>query len=67
MRCILSQGSYLSFSISLQGGDFFQPLSFETQRKGEAPIDLFEDAFGKRPDLLPVMGSTAAMTRASII
>lgn len=50
-----------------KGGDFFQPLSFETQRKGEAPIDLFEDAFGKRPDLLPVMGSTAAMTRASII
>jgi len=49
-----------------KGGDFFQPLSFETRRKGEAPIDLFEEAFGDRPNLLPVLGSTAAMNRASL-
>mmetsp|Transcript_12265 Transcript_12265/g.22089 ORF Transcript_12265/g.22089 Transcript_12265/m.22089 type:complete len:400 (+) Transcript_12265:184-1383(+) len=49
-----------------KGGDFFQPLSFETSRKGETPVDLFEEAFGARPNLLPVIGSTSAMTRASI-
>lgn len=35
-------------------------------KKGEKPVDLFEDAFGSRPDLLPVLGSRDAMTRASI-
>lgn len=49
-----------------KGGDFFQPLSFETQRKGETPIDLFQEAFGDRPNLLPVIGSSTAMTRASL-
>lgn len=49
-----------------KGGDFFQPLSFETRRKGEMPINLFEDAFGQRPDLLPVLGTQDAITRASI-
>ena len=49
-----------------QGGDFFQPLSFETRRKGGAPVDLFEEAFGARPNLLPVIGSKAAMARASL-
>lgn len=49
-----------------KGGDFFQPLSFETNRKGESPTDLFEEAFGSRPELLPVIGSEAAMTRASL-
>lgn len=49
-----------------KGGDFFQPLSFETSRKGEEPVDLFEETFGARPNLLPVIGSTSAMTRASI-
>ena len=49
-----------------KGGDFFQPLSFETNKKGETPTDLFDEAFGSRPDLLPVIGSKAAMTRASL-
>lgn len=49
-----------------KGGDFFQPLSFETSQKGQAPIDLFEEAFGDRPNLLPVIGSKSAMTRASL-
>lgn len=49
-----------------KGGDFFQPLSFETSKKGEKPIDLFEEAFGTRPNLLPVLGSQKAMTRASL-
>lgn len=49
-----------------RGGDFFQPLSLSTQRKGEDPVDLFADAFGAYPDLLPVMGSKAAMERASL-
>jgi len=48
-----------------KGGDFFQPLSFEARRKGENPEDLFEDAF-ERPDLLPVIGSSEAMNRASL-
>jgi hypothetical protein len=50
----------------IQGGDFFQPLSFETRRKGGAPVDLFEEAFGDRPNLLPIIGSKAAMARASL-
>lgn len=49
-----------------KGGDFFQPLSFESRRKGEAPVDLFIEAFGSRPDLLPIIGSEAAMERASL-
>lgn len=55
-----------------KGGDFFQPLSFETRKQcgssetPDAPIDLFEDTFGERPDLLGVMGSEAALERASI-
>ena len=36
------------------------------QRKGEDPVNLFAEAFGPYPDLLPVMGSTAAMERASL-
>ena len=64
--------SYLmSFSLTLflniiQIGDFFQPISFETRRKDEAPVDLFEDAFGNRPNLLPIIGSQEALTRASL-
>jgi len=41
------------------GGDFFQPLSFETRYKDGIKIervDLFEQAFGKRPDLAPILG-----------
>lgn len=49
-----------------KGGDFFQPLSFETKRKGQAPVDLFEEAFGERPNLLPIMGSESALSRASL-
>jgi len=49
-----------------KGGDFFQPLSFETRRKDEAPVDLFREAFGDRPNLASVLGSEEALTRASI-
>ena len=50
-----------------KGGDFFQPLSFETRSRGEAQsTDLFKEAFGDRPNLLPVMGSADAMARASL-
>lgn len=49
-----------------KGGDFFQPLSFESRRKGELPVDLYEETFGKRPDLLPILGSEDALTRASL-
>jgi len=56
-----------------KGGDFFQPLSFETRKRSsssnpepEAPIDLFEEAFGKRPNLREVMGSEATLERMRI-
>jgi hypothetical protein len=49
-----------------KGGDFFQPLSFESRRKGELPVDLFEETFGERPDLVHVLGSEDAKLRASI-
>ncbi|KAL7551700.1 hypothetical protein ACHAWF_014882 [Thalassiosira exigua] len=46
------------------GGDFFQPLSFETRVKDGSPggnaIDLFEEAFGQKPDLANVLGSKEA-------
>ena len=46
------------------GGDFFQPLSFETLTgKNVAPVDLFEDAFGSKPNLLPILGSEDAVSR----
>lgn len=57
---------YMLLFYPIQGGDFFQPLSFETRRKGGAPVDLFEEAFGDRPNLLPIIGSKAAMARASL-
>lgn len=48
------------------GGDFFQPLSFETRVKDGSPggnsVDLFEETFGKRPELAGVLGSTDAAT-----
>ena len=48
-----------------KGGDFFQPLSFESlTREQSAPEDLFEEAFGKKPDLLKIMGSQEAKERA---
>lgn len=49
-----------------KGGDFFQPLSFETQKKGESPVDLYEETFGKRPDMVCILGSEEAAIRASI-
>jgi len=50
------------------GGDFFQPLSFESfsreSKDAEVKkIDLFREAFGERPDLLPILGSEAALGR----
>ena len=48
-----------------KGGDFFQPLSFESlKREQSEPEDLFEEAFGKKPDLVKVMGSQEAVERA---
>lgn len=38
------------------GGDFFQPLSFESRSKDAPPVDLFEEAFGRRPNLAPILG-----------
>lgn len=55
-----------------KGGDFFQPLSFETRKRcgsneePDIPIDLFMETFGERPDLLNVMGSEVALERASM-
>ena len=47
------------------GGDFFQPLSFETRVKDGSPsgniIDLYEESFGQRPDLTSVLGSQEAV------
>ena len=40
------------------GGDFFQPLSFETRTKDKT-TDLYQDAFGNRPDLGPVLGASS--------
>ena len=45
------------------GGDFFQPLSFETCTKDSKHIDLFETAFGERPNLVPILGSEEAVER----
>jgi len=39
------------------GGDFYQPLLFESRAKSRPPVDLFEQTFGKRPDLSPILGS----------
>lgn len=49
-----------------KGGDFFQPLSFESQSKNAKPVDLYPEAFGERPNLLPVLGSEVALERASL-
>lgn len=47
-----------------KGGDFFQPLSFESRTKDENGVkrtDLYESAFGKRADLSSVLGSEEAV------
>ena len=38
------------------GGDFFQPLSFESRTQAKT-TDLYEKTFGKRPDLIPALGT----------
>lgn len=44
------------------GGDAFQPLSFEARRpNGKPTIDLYEQTFGKPPELTSVLGSKAAV------
>ena len=43
------------------GGDFFQPLSFETCTNDSKHIDLFETTFGERPSLVPILGSEEAV------
>jgi len=49
------------------GGDFFQPLSFELRRSASVangrPTDVYREAFGPRPDLLPILGSEDAVRR----
>ena len=52
------------------GGDFFQPLSFELRDAGSSrrdgarpPTDLFEETFGAKPNLKPVLGSEGAAKR----
>ena len=43
------------------GGDFFQPMSFETfSKEGRVAVDLYADAFGPRPDLAPILGADEA-------
>merc|ERR1712129_413489 len=39
------------------GGDFYQPLLFESRAQGRPAEDLFQETFGKRPDLSPILGS----------
>lgn len=39
------------------GGDFYQPLLFESRAKDRPAVDLFEQTFGRRPDLSPILGS----------
>ncbi|CAK0797306.1 unnamed protein product [Prorocentrum cordatum] len=50
-----------------RGGDFFQPLMFETKTKDGAATDLYQQAFGDRPDLAQILGSEtkAKQVRAS--
>jgi hypothetical protein len=46
------------------GGDFFQPLSFESRTKDETGVkrtDLYQDAFGQRANLSDVLGSEDAV------
>ena len=45
------------------GGDFFQPLSFETCTNDSKHIDLFETTFGERPSLAPILGSQEAVEK----
>jgi len=45
------------------GGDFFQPLTFQLRTQEAPPEDLYEQAFGPRPDLLPILGSQAPTQR----
>ena len=48
------------------GGDFFQPLSFETCTNDSKHIDLFETTFGDRPNLVPILGSKKAVEKLFI-
>ena len=41
------------------GGDFSQPLSLESRTQNARPTNLYEETFGKRPDLLPILGSNS--------
>ena len=49
-----------------KGGNFSKPLSFESQSKNAKPVDLYPEAFGERPNLLPVLGSEVALEHASL-
>ena len=40
------------------GGDYFQPLMFELRQPGGSVKDLYEQTFGPRPNLVPIIGST---------
>ena len=48
------------------GGDYFQPLSFELRTQFLAdgpPTDVYAEAFGEKPNLLPILGSEEAVKR----
>jgi len=42
-----------------KGGDFFQPLTFEAKSRDGVLTDLYQQAFGPRPELAQVLGSDA--------
>jgi hypothetical protein len=42
-----------------KGGDFFQPLMFQAKSRDGAVTDLYQQAFGDRPDLAQILGADA--------
>lgn len=43
------------------GGDYFQPLMFEMHKQGGRVIDMYEETFGIRPNLTPILGTSVAL------
>lgn len=42
-----------------KGGDFFQPLMLQAKSRDGAVTDLYQEAFGDRPDLAQILGADA--------
>jgi hypothetical protein len=42
-----------------KGGDFFQPLMFQSKNKDGVVTNLYSNAFGPVPDLGPILGTKA--------